>query len=72
MNQLKALKAGNSKNDLIRAILMYQRALNYYASDAQWVKSYEGKYTWNHSTDKDPTKVAKLVLGINDATLRRL
>ncbi len=62
MNKLRELKAGNSKSQLVRAILTYQRALAYYASDAHWTKSYEGKFTWNDS--REPTEVAKTVLGI--------
>ena len=62
MNTLKHLKAGNSKNQLVRAILTYQRALAYYASDEHWTKSYEGKFTWNDS--RSPTEVAKIVLGL--------
>ena len=62
MNQLRQLKSGNSKSQLVRAILTYQRALAYYASDEHWTKSYEGKFTWNDS--KEPTEVAKIVLGL--------
>ncbi|KKM03168.1 hypothetical protein LCGC14_1777160, partial [marine sediment metagenome] len=39
MNQLRQLKAGNSKSQLVRAVLTYQRALAYYASDEHWTKS---------------------------------
>jgi len=62
MNQIRQLKSGNSKAQLVRAILTYQRALAYYASDEHWTKSYEGKFTWNDS--RSPTEVAKIVLGI--------
>ena len=62
MNQIRQLKSGNSKAQLVRAILTYQRALAYYASDEHWTKSYEGKFTWNDS--KEPTEVAKIVLGL--------
>ncbi len=62
MNKLRELKAGNSKSQLVRAILTYQRALAYYASDGNWTKSYEGKFTWNDS--RSPTEVAKIVLGL--------
>ena len=62
MNQLRQLKSGNSKSQLVRAILTYQRALAYYASDKHWTKSYEGKFTWND--ERHPTEVAKIVLGI--------
>ena len=62
MNKLRELKAGNSKSQLVRAILTYQRALAYYASDAQWVQMPDGKYQWNDS--RSPTEVAKIVLGL--------
>ena len=62
MNQIRQLKSGNSKAQLVRAILTYQRALAYYASDKHWTKSYEGKFTWNDS--RSPTEVAKIVLGL--------
>ena len=62
MNQLRQLKSGNSKAQLVRAILTYQRALAYYATDEHWTKSYEGKFTWNDS--KEPTEVAQIVLGL--------
>jgi len=62
MNQMRQLKSGNSKAQLVRAVLTYQRALAYYASDEHWTKSYEGKFTWNDS--RSPTEVAKIVLGL--------
>ena len=62
MNQIRQLKSGNSKAQLVRAVLTYQRALAYYASDGNWTKSYEGKFTWNDS--REPTEVAKIVLGL--------
>ena len=62
MNQMRQLKSGNSKAQLVRAVLTYQRALAYYASDGNWTKSYEGKFTWNDS--REPTEVAKIVLGL--------
>ena len=62
MNQMRQLKQGNSKSQLVKAVLTYQRALAYYASDEHWTKSYEGKFTWNDS--RSPTEVAKIVLGI--------
>lgn len=71
MNQMKLLKSGNSKNDLVKAILMYQKALAYYMNEAHWVKGYEGTYKWNHPDDKDPTKVAKLVLGVKENDVRQ-
>ncbi|KKL23903.1 hypothetical protein LCGC14_2420730 [marine sediment metagenome] len=62
MNQLRQLKAGNSKAQLVRAILTYQQALAYYATDEHWLRTYEGKFTWNDS--RHPTEVAKIVLGL--------
>ncbi len=63
MNPIRQLKSGNSKNQLVRAILTYQRALAYYAADEHWTQSYESKrFTWNDS--REPTEVAKIVLGL--------
>ncbi len=70
MKMKRLLKASNSKNDLVKAILMYQKGLAYYMEPNHWVQSYEGKHVWNHPTDKDPTKVAKMVLGIKDEPVR--
>ncbi len=63
MNKMRELKAGNSKGQLVRAILTFQRALAYYASDAQWVQMPDGKFQWNDS--RSPTEVAKIVLGLD-------
>ncbi|KKN68626.1 hypothetical protein LCGC14_0449880 [marine sediment metagenome] len=40
MNQMRQLKQGNSKSQLVKAVLTYQRALAYYASPEHWTKSY--------------------------------
>lgn len=36
MNQLKLIKAANSKGNLVKAIVQYQKALAHYANEAHW------------------------------------
>ena len=66
MNQLKLLKSANSKSTLVKAILMYQKALLYYADENNWAvrenpASNTDDIIWLASDD--PTAVANKVLG---------
>lgn len=59
---IRQLKAGNSKSTLVKAIMMYQKALLYYTKDSHWAVSAEGIYKW--VGEDNPMLVARTVLGM--------
>ncbi len=62
MNQKKLLKAANSKGQLVKAVLMYQAALRYYATEEHWAVRGDD-IIW--VKDDDPTLPAQTCLGMN-------
>lgn len=63
MKAFQILKNQNSKGDLAKAVLLYQRALHHYANESNWaVKADASSIIW--IGDDDPTYVAKVVLGL--------
>lgn len=67
MNAKKLLKASNSKGQLVKAILVYQRALSYYANESHWAVKGED-IIW--VKDDDPTLPAQTVLGMRKQSVR--
>lgn len=65
MNQKHLIKAANSKGQLAKAIMMYQKALAYYANEANWAVK-DDVIQWVGSDD--PTEVAEIVLGKRPGT----
>ena len=66
MKALQLLKSANSKGTLAKAILMYQKALLYYADENNWAvrenpSSNTDDIIW--LADDDPTALANKVLG---------
>jgi len=66
MSTAKNLKKLNSKGHLAKAIVMYQRALQYYARDDHWAvkPQFGGSSTYTWICEDDPMMVANTVLGI--------
>lgn len=62
MNTKKLLKAANSKGQLVKACLQYQRALLWYAKEENWLVNVDEKIEWVGSDD--PTEVAEITLGV--------
>ena len=78
MNQKRLLKAANSKSQLAKAVIMYQKALHYYANENHWAVRtvYDSKgvevpdvIIWV-GEDDDPTLPAQTVLGMRKPTLK--
>lgn len=60
MNQKNLLKAANSKSQLAKACMMYQRALAHYANELHWVVKGDD-IIW--IGDDSPTYAAQVSLG---------
>lgn len=68
MNTRKLLKAANSKGQLVKAILIYQQALRYYAAEEHWAVKGED-IIW--VKDDDPTLPAQTCLGLRKAITKQ-
>ena len=60
MNTRKLLKAANSKGQLAKAVVLYQRALSHYANENNWAVKGED-ILW--VGDDDPAYAAQVSLG---------
>ncbi len=60
MNQKQLLKSANSKGALVKAVLLYQRALAHYADENHWAVRGDD-IIW--LGDDDPTYAAAVSLG---------
>lgn len=58
------IKAANSKGQLAKAVVYYQRALKHYANEAHWAVK-DDNILW--VGDDDPTYAAQLSLGMRKA-----
>ena len=60
MNTKKLLKAANSKGQLVKAVVLYQRALSHYANESNWAVKGDD-IVW--LGDDDPAYAAQVSLG---------
>ena len=60
MNTKKLLKAANSKGQLGKAVVLYQRALSHYANESNWAVKGDD-IVW--LGDDDPAYAAQVSLG---------
>lgn len=60
MKEKQLMKAANSKGQLVKACLLYQRALAHYANESNWAVR-EDDILW--VGDDTPTYAAQVVLG---------
>lgn len=66
--QKSILKKSNSKGQLVKAIIVYQRALHYYADETHWAVKGDD-ITWIH--DDDPLLPAQTVLGMRSTKTQK-